>query len=81
MAKKANDILVCVRNSAARRNREVIVSLYLTLVRLHLEYCVQALCYKEDIGALDHVQRRAAKEVEDLEYKLYGEWLKGTEIV
>ena len=67
-----------VKKGVASREREVTVPLYSTLVRPHLEYCIQAWGpqHRKDVELMERVQRSATKMIRGLEQLPYKDRLR-----
>ena len=78
--KKANSISGMIKINIKWKNKEIIISLYKSLVRPNLEYCVQAWCpyFNKDMEVLERVQRRATRMIEGYWDIPYEERLKLT---
>ncbi|KAK4818161.1 hypothetical protein QYF61_007309 [Mycteria americana] len=78
ISQKASRILGCIKRSVASRLREVVLPLYSTLVRPHLQYCVQIWSpqRRKDMELLEQVQRRATKMITWMEHLSYKDRLR-----
>ena len=67
-ARKGNQILGLIRRNIAYRDKRLIIPLYLSLVRPHLEYCIQAWRphMRNYIDKLEPVQRRATRLISEI---------------
>ena len=67
-AAKGNQIIGLIRRNIVYKEKELIIPLYKTIVKPHLEYCIQAWrpYRKKDIDMLEIVQRRATKMIPKL---------------
>ena len=73
-AKKGNQLLGMIkRNVTFYREKNLIISLYQSIVRPHLKYCIQAWRphLKKDIDTLERAQRRATKLIPELRILSY----------
>ena len=75
---RANMVLGFIARSIKSRSGEVILNLYLALVRSHLDYAIQfwSPYYRMDIGLLESVQRRMTKMIEGIRNFSYERRLK-----
>ena len=78
VVKKAYGVLAFIGRGIEFRSREVMLQLYKTLVRPHLEYCVQFWSphYKKDVEALERVQRRFTRMLPGMVGRSYEERLR-----
>ena len=76
--KKAQRILGYIKRQFGFRNKEIVLSLYNSLVRPHLEYAVQfwSPSLRKDVARLERVQARATKLIPSLRHKSYPERLE-----
>jgi len=75
VANKASGLLGCIKKSVASRLRKILLPLYTSLLRLHLESCVQfwAPQFKKDEELLERVQRKATRMMRGLDHLVQGE--------
>ena len=77
VVEKAYGMLAFIGRDIEYRNWKILLQLYKTLVRPHLDYCVQSLSphYQKNADALEKVQKRYMRKLPRLEDMVYEERL------
>jgi len=74
--KQANQILVLIKRNCVDRSKETILTLYKSLVRPYLEYCIPVWNpYLVKDKLVESVQRRANKMVQGIQHLNYDDRL------
>ena len=83
VVKKANQIVGTIKRVYCDRSKDNIIPLYKSLIRPHLEYCVQAWrpFHQQDIDNIEGVQRRITKMIVGCESLTYPERLRRLNLI
>src|SRR6267154_5187682 len=75
VVKTANRVLGMISRTFRNKSKEIIIPLYKSLVRPHLEYCVQVWRPHliKDIQLIENVQRRATRMIPELHGQTYNQ--------
>ena len=82
MVKTANKVLGMINRSFVYKTRETILPLYKSLVRPHIEYCIQAWRphLVKDISLIESVQHRATRMITSLKGLSYEQRLNALKL-
>ena len=77
-ASKGNQVLGMIRRNITYKEKRLIITLYKTIVRPHLEYCIHVWNphLRKYVDMLEKIQRRATKLIPELRDLTYAERLK-----
>ena len=80
--KAANRTLGLIKRTFTSRKKDIIVRLYKSLIRPHLEYCMSVwrLHYRKDIKLLEGVQRRTLKLIDGFNILSYEDRLRAVHL-